>query len=103
MVSTHNQTPLPSTPPPSTYVAAQRVEEAGADGGANVAHRHHKALWRTLELRVVGEGVLGLGHANRQVVVALGLVALNFLLGLVYEERGGREGQRPRSSISLAY
>ena len=52
-------------------VAAQGVDKARAGGKAHIAHRQPEAFWRALESGVVGERILGLGHAHGQVSVAL--------------------------------
>lgn len=47
--------------------AEQRVEEAGTDTGADVAHGDDKVCWDAFELGVGRDRVLRLGHADGQV------------------------------------
>ena len=60
-------------------VAGERHHEAGAGSDLDVPHRDTEALGRAQALGVVGEGVLGLGHADGQVGEAL-LLDLGHLL-----------------------
>lgn len=46
------------------HVAEDRVEEACAGGKTDGANRDREARRDTFKLRIVGEGVLGLRHAN---------------------------------------
>ena len=50
--------------------ATERVDEARARREAHVTHGEGVACGATLPLRLVGEGKVGLGHADRQVAVA---------------------------------
>src|SRR6266516_3919547 len=50
------------------HVAAERDDPPGAGVGAQVAHRDREAGRRIRERRVVGEGEMRLGHADRQQV-----------------------------------
>src|SRR4051794_18304596 len=52
------------------HVAAERDDPARPRVGAQVAHPDRESYGRVLELRVVGEGEVRLGHADRHPVVA---------------------------------
>ena len=51
-------------------VAGEGNQEAGAGGDLNVPHGDGEVLRGTQELGVIGEGILGLGHADGQVIKA---------------------------------
>ena len=67
------------------HVARERVDEAGPGGQLHVADREAVARRAALEVRVVGQAQVRLGHADRQVAVAEGRVLGERL------RRGGRE------------
>ena len=64
------------------HCAEQRIEEARADAGANVAHGNGKAGRRALESRVVAQAEMRLGHADREFVETQASVELDLLFGL---------------------
>lgn len=66
-----------------TNRADKRKQEAGTNAGADLANRDGESRWRSLGPRVAAKRVLGLGHADGQVVEALALVARNLLFCLV--------------------
>src|SRR6202034_1894206 len=58
------------------HVAADRVDEAGADARADLADREAEARGGALEVGVVAQAVLGLGDADREAAEAVLLVAV---------------------------
>ena len=64
------------------HLAQQRVKETGPNRGADIADRDAEALWHALQLRVVAQAQVGLGHAQRQVVKAQPGVEVDLLFGL---------------------
>src|SRR5215210_1623411 len=58
------------------HLPAQRVDKAGAHGGAHLPHGERPALRRTHEVRVRGDGEVRLRHAHRQVPEAVFLVGV---------------------------
>src|SRR5215831_13511817 len=58
------------------HLAADRVDEAGADRGAVLADRQPEPRRRALQRRVVGQRQVRLGEADGQVAEAVLLVAV---------------------------
>ena len=54
-----------------TYRSDQGIDEAGANAGSHVPDWQDEVLGSAFQLRIVREGVLGLGHANWQVIETL--------------------------------
>ena len=67
-------------------VAGEGNQEAGAGGDLHVAHRHGEAGGRAQLGLIVGEAVLGLGHADGHLVEAQSGELLDLLLGVGGEE-----------------
>ncbi len=72
----------------------QRKQESGSNGRPHIPDRKDESGRSALEGRIGAEGVLGLGHADGQVVEALALVAVDgrpgpnvikLFLSVVYE------------------
>jgi hypothetical protein len=56
----------------SSYRANQWVDEACSNAGAHFSDGQYKVFRHSLTLWHVGQGQVGLGHADRQVVETLG-------------------------------
>src|SRR3712207_2915648 len=63
------------------HLAAQRVDKAGAHGGAHLPHRERPTFGRPQERRVRGDGEVGFRHADRQVPEAVPLVRVELRRG----------------------
>jgi hypothetical protein len=65
--------------------AKEGIEEACTDRSSNVTNRNGEASWNTLEICVMRERVLSLGHTDGQITKALSSVGLNLLFGEIAE------------------
>mmetsp|Transcript_14930 Transcript_14930/g.38363 ORF Transcript_14930/g.38363 Transcript_14930/m.38363 type:complete len:613 (+) Transcript_14930:23-1861(+) len=81
--------------------ADEREDEARAGGGAHVADGQHEAAGGALDLGVVGEGVLRLGHADGQLVQAHLGEAGNLFLRLLGVRDTSRAVQVDRNLLNL--